>query len=1513
MKNNGVKSNVLKTKGQQIKVNRKQIEHNLNNANQSPSQNYYQYFHQKTNKNISEESKNFKFRDYLGAEAYINKNVFTEYDSSPKYSLFPLNSIKTKNVSPKDARPVYNYTNGNINKEKNLNLKNKNKLTNINTDKAMYKNYTNRELGKLRKITSFKGNKKINLLQEGINNNIKINPKNIYSQKGANMGAGPRLSESKKEIKEIQYSLNTLNNQAIKNKNKNKYPSCNPINNKNSDNNDLGPVIQKVPNREKIKKYKIISPVVNHQNDNKKKKTVRQNKSNITIINRRKNNPIISPDITNADPIPAPLKNSTSNNYYKTQTNKINNYNSCYNFYQKVNNNLRENNISYNINTNADNKTNNNSNNPSLLNSTNNFAYLNSNNSLEESNNRIHSIFSDMNNEDIYENDNISINYMKTHNCDYGNSVNYNNNNNNKRNSVYNNNSNNILYKIKKDININQHHKKGKLSENNTTLNNKRIYKVLNIGNHNKNNILYNKLIYKKNVIEEFCKILEDFIFMNINNNFDTFISKLKEYCKEKHFNNILLKRLQNKNIQKNFYKEKSSSYKYLEPNSTNPHFSSIIMMNNSNIINVERKPDFISSDFTKDYKDFYGRKTAYNFRSSHSPPLTEKVDRIQKHFRTGKSHEPLDMNSVKNINIYSNNTYFHNNNLLDNYNNFNNNFNNNYKIKYDRKRNIDLQMNIDDDEEDRKSLIKYETNFNENNTNLYIPKKLKGVNKNKVLSKSNERKNREINEEDISNPYINKIKSKKIVSKKLSPDNDNNLSQDINDDIIRTKLNKNYNINNLKNFNYNNNYRDISCDTTNLNYKINQDIEEILLNKTNDYIMKRNNTQSTYGNINDSKSKDNNLPVYRKKIKISQVKSKIYMNKLIGNDIRNKMIHLNGNNKTAGKILSPNNERNIDTSLNLNINEHFEKMKPLSTLSITHAKNLSNMRNAFTEPRKDIINNNVLFIENNKCGKIQELTVNLIKNENNNNNAIDDDNLNKNRTDNNNTNENNNLKNKENEVNLKDEKIVKNEEEANNETKDNNLDNNNDFNKDNNNEVIDDKNENNTNKENNENNTNENDNNNNNNTETVTIENNNDNNDVNAFSNDNNIIDTDESDDNVTKEIIVKDVSTRDKRLNVFIKYVELSEFNTLNNEFNDIHLFNSFQTDSIYFPPLYPKNITQFYYNNYYYGNKNNKNNKLKLHRILSSIIEEEERSKAAGSINNSYFSDEDMSKNGNNYSHFFIQSIKYVSSFLQSIFDDKKKDLYFQFIKILKKIKNEAFLRGLMNQKKLNSLNKAKDNNDNSSSKDVILYKGNESYNHDNSNLDSKSNEKKDFYKKNDNIEFNDSNKNIYFENVDKNNKNKSTDANRNNTSPNNFCLLDENKNNSDIDKSLKRNKSLSNLKENNNSYSPLDTSRHNYENKSKKYKKIDENKLKEIFENMDEYKNLRLVEKHFKFWKKIKNENENDVNSINERKEDSDIHIEYDRNVTMSEACRGLSDVILDFKLYLVKYCLKNKRK
>jgi hypothetical protein len=663
MKNKGVKSNAIKVKAPQIKVNRKQTNNTSNNLIQSPTQNYYHYYQQKTNKYISEETKNVKLRDYLDPTAYINKNVFTEYDSSPKYSIFPLNSYKDKKYSPNDGRLTYNLTNGNTNKDKNLNLKNKNKL-NYN-DKAIFKNYTNRDLGKIRKITSYKGNKKISLLQESINNNI--NSKNNFSRKGVNGRAGPGLYGLKNEIRY------PLNNQAVKSK----YPSSNPINSKNSENNtnyEQG-AIQKIPQRDKIKKYNIIPPAINN-NVNKNKKTVRQNKSNITIINKRKNYPMISPDITNDNQITAQVNNSTLNSYYKIQNNKINNYNSCYNFYQKIKNNLHKSNNSYNNVANTSNITN--SNNPSVLNTTNNLGYLNSNNSLEESNMRLNSVYSDIYNEDIYENDNINFNYIKTHNNDYRRNL----NNHNKRNSVYN---NNILYKIQKDININTNHKKGQLSENDTSFNNKRIYKVLNIGNHNKN---LNIMKYKKNVIEEFCQILEDFIFMNIKNNFDFFIFKLKEYCKEKHFNNILLKRLQNKNIQKNFYKEKSSSYKYIETNTTNPHYSSIIMMNNSNIINVQRKGDYISNDFTKDYN--CGRKTSYNFRNFHSPPLTEKTEKTQKNFRMGKSHDPLDINNINNINIYSNNTYFHNNNLLEHYNN--------YKLKYDRKRNLDLQMDFDDD-----------------------------------------------------------------------------------------------------------------------------------------------------------------------------------------------------------------------------------------------------------------------------------------------------------------------------------------------------------------------------------------------------------------------------------------------------------------------------------------------------------------------------------------------------------------------------------------------------------------------------------------------------------------------------------------------------------------------------------------------------------------------------------------------------------------------------------------------
>jgi hypothetical protein len=430
-----------------------------------------------------------------------------------------------------------------------------------------------------------------------------------------------------------------------------------------------------------------------------------------------------------------------------------------------------------------------------------------------------------------------------------------------------------------------------------------------------------------------------------------------------------------------------------------------------------------------------------------------------------------------------------------------------------------------------------------------------------------------------------------------------------------------------------------------------------------------------------------------------------------------------------------------------------------------------------------------------------------------------------------------------------------------------------------------------------------------------------------NSISNDNKNDDTDESDDNVTKEIIVKDVSTRDKRLNVFIKYVELSNYISLKHDINKIRIFNCFQTDSIFIPPLFQTQKTNFYYN--YYGNRYDKNNKLKLQKILSSIIEEEEKSKAAGSINNSYMSDDDISKNGSNYSHFYIQSIKYVSNFLQSIFDDKRRDMYFQFLKLLKKIKNDSFLKGLINQKKFQTLNRLKDDgkeNENNISGDVILYNA-----ADNSNIDinyfcSKSIDRKEENKNSNNK--NSDNKTNKNTSEQKENNDSDTTPDKKFSSATNFYIISEDNLNISLDKNTIRRSTSSYSFDFTNDLNEIDNNKKIKQNinfsssetnkkwKNKKLRRTDKNlkannKLKQIIENVEEFKNWKLIEKIFKIWKNIKIE-EDDI-YYNDKKDDSDIHIEYEKNVTISEACRGLSDVILDFKIYLIKFCLNKKKK
>ena len=1413
MKNNVGNANLINT--QQIKVNRKLVNNNNSSINQGSTNLSNSKSEKNKNKLVSKEAKNIKHQENLEQNLYSNNNAFTEFDPFHKNPFYASHTFKLSNLSPNDFKQIYNNTNGNITQEKNLILNNKTK----SKEKKINKNNTNKKFSKIRKITSYnKGNKRA------------------------------KLHETKSEI---QYPLKYIMKSHI-----NKYQSFNTTNNnskkknltedKNNELIHINSVKQKnTCHHKKIKKYTITtSTIFSHYYNNKK--NMRQNKSNLPNINRRKNNKIISPK-SNKINFLSEMKDNKS--FKKSKNNSVNTYNSCCNFYQK-NNNLNKNNFNYNLN---------------MLKTLNNFGNL-TNKSIEENNNKINS--SDSNN---IEKEN-ELNYINIVEQDLIKNI-----NDNKiiKNCIYDN-------KIKDNNIKNKEHKKGKFSVNIINSNNREIQlnKILN------DNI---KLInFQKQLIEQFCHCLEEFIFLNIKNNFDTFIIKLNEYCKEKRFSTLLLKRLQNKTIQKNFFKEKAASYKNLDGNCSDSNFSSIIMMNNSNIINVQRKGDYISNDLSKEY---YGRKTVNYCRSECSPPLTEKMNRIQKSLRVEKN-QPLDINNIENSNYY-NNAYLHNK-LFENYNSFKN-YNSNYYKKNIFNNTNSMYINIEEDDEERKSLIKYDTNFNENN--LYMPKKFKKLNDKKRINNNNNDEGKHIiNNSDIFNSYTNQFRENLIYSK-----HENNRSHDINNKMVREKNNKNYNINCLRKDEINidkKNHRDISCDT-NPNFNINQDNDDYDdLNKTNE-INRRNFNQLTYGNLYSSKIKERKQ-VYKKKIKISQIQSKINDNIVTFNNIGNKNINLNNNGRDSECLLNPNMEKNIGNHQITNINENFGKILGLNSSKITHSKNRTSLSSPYTEHRKEFYNN----IENNKpqpqFDKIQELTVNLVRNYNiikmgnnlknnenintNTNNIINDKNILKRGN-----NSNNNINTKDNFDDIQFNLIKKNSlNNGKNIEEDNNI-------KENGKNVE-----------------------NNNNIETKT--NDNYNNDYNAMNNYINLInnDTEQRNDNIIKEIIVKDVSTRDKLLNVFIKYIELQNFNTLNNEFNN-NFLDCFQTDSIFLPSLSSIQRTNFYYNNYYYGNKFDKNNKYKLQKILTSIIEEEEKSKAAGSINNSYISEEGINKNGNTYNHFYIQSIKYICKFLQNIFNDKKRDMYFQFMKILKKIQNDSFLKGLIIQKKSQNINNSKYVNNNIS-EDVILYNANEIYNDNINYLGSKSNDTKEISenKIEDDGDNDDKKRN---KELSENRNEKEESEEKEYSSENNFCLLSEgslNKNKNILKKnsssnSFEYNDDLNENKENKNfiknfSFSSLGT------NKRKKNFEINNlliiSKLNKIIVYFDEFKNRKLIEKSFQLWKKNRNDDE-DVNN-NKRKEDNNIQMNYNKKVNISETYREFNDLIFYFKMYLVKFYLRKKK-
>jgi hypothetical protein len=362
----------------------------------------------------------------------------------------------------------------------------------------------------------------------------------------------------------------------------------------------------------------------------------------------------------------------------------------------------------------------------------------------------------------------------------------------------------------------------------------------------------------------------------------------------------------------------------------------------------------------------------------------------------------------------------------------------------------------------------------------------------------------------------------------------------------------------------------------------------------------------------------------------------------------------------------------------------------------------------------------------------------------------------------------------------------------------------------------------------------------------------------------------------------------------------------------FTNNHPLCLLQTDSIYLPASRERN---YYGNSYYNRNPDERKNKLKFQKILSSIIEEEEKSKAAGSVNNSSISEEEIIKNGN-FTHFFIQSVKYLTSYLQSIFDDKKKDICFRFFKTLKKIKNEAFLKGLINQKKFQTFNRLKEEeeNENNTSGDVILYNVNDNFNADINYFGSKSNDRKDISiirnKKNGNNNSNKNGKEKNEENILKMDE-EEIDLDEKYDSANNFYLFDD----ENLNKIMKNmnlsidNSDLRDSKEKNNS--SFSYFRGKKERKMSYKNKKNYHKLKKVIENSEEYNNLRIIKNILEKWKQITYEihhmSEDNIIYDNIRENEND----YEKHLTLSEACRGLSDVILDFRIFLLKYVLKNK--
>ena len=169
-----------------------------------------------------------------------------------------------------------------------------------------------------------------------------------------------------------------------------------------------------------------------------------------------------------------------------------------------------------------------------------------------------------------------------------------------------------------------------------------------------------------------------------------------------------------------------------------------------------------------------------------------------------------------------------------------------------------------------------------------------------------------------------------------------------------------------------------------------------------------------------------------------------------------------------------------------------------------------------------------------------------------------------------------------------------------------------------------------------------------------------------------------------IIRTIIVKDVCSKDKTMNIFIKYYECNFPAFKSNNIN-IHQLKVISTDSITLPYINKNKVI----------NNENRNNKY-LQQILTSIIEVDEKSKANLSVNNSNsFGSEDGSEINNvnrkyiNKNIFTHNIVIYLTKILQNIYDDNKKMILYLFMRNLKRIQNQIYLKDSLMQ--INSLYK------------------------------------------------------------------------------------------------------------------------------------------------------------------------------------------------------------------------------